>query len=101
MLSDRERRVLDELELNYDTEAADPTRPPGRPPHGHGSLRTIVALAVAGWISLLLLVVGAVAGALALAVATGLCWCLGHYWTALQTGSGVTGRHRGRTGEPE
>src|SRR6185312_1429375 len=42
VLSDRERRVLDELERNYDTEAADPTRPPGRPP-GHGSYRTVVA----------------------------------------------------------
>jgi hypothetical protein len=60
-----------------------------------------VALAVAGSISLLLLIVGAVTGAVALAVATALGWFLWHYWTALKRGSGVTGRYRGRTGESD
>ena len=101
MLSDRERRVLDELERNYDAEAAGPSPRPGPRPRNGEQLRTAVALAVAGWISLLLLVVGALTGALAIAVAAGLGWCLWQYWTALKTGSGVAGRNRGRTGEPE
>jgi len=101
MLSDRERRVLDELERNYEVEAAGPpSRPAPRAPSGD-RLRTVVALAVAGWISLLLLVVGAVTAALALAVATALGWGLWRYWKALGTGSTVTGRRRGRTGERE
>ena len=101
MLSDRERRVLEELERNYEVEAAGPPPRPGpRSPSG-GRLRTVVALAVAGWTSLLLLVVGAVTAALALAVATALWWGLWHYWTAIKTGSTVTGRRRGRIGERE
>jgi hypothetical protein len=101
VLSDRERRVLDDLERNYDAEAAGPPPRPGPRPRNGEQLRTVVALAVAGWISLLLLVVGAVTGALAIAVATGLGWCLWHYWTALKRGSGVAGRYRGRTGGSE
>jgi hypothetical protein len=101
MLSDRERRVLDELERNYEIDAAGPPSRPGPRSLRGDRLRTVVALAVAGWISLLLLVVGAVTAALALAVATALWWGLWHYGTALRTGSTVTGRRRARTGERE
>src|SRR3954469_8392867 len=99
VLSDREQRVLDELERNYDAEAAPPPPRPGPRPgsrpgsrtgprtgprprrgrwrrraRGRDPLPAVVAVVVGGWISLLLLIAGAPAGAVGIATTVGLGW---------------------------
>lgn len=85
MLSDRERRVLDELERSYDL---DPARPPARRFRSR-SWRSPVTVCTLTWAvppCLFLLLSGAAAGALALAAAAALGWSLWRFWAELDSG---------------
>ncbi|HEX2075110.1 MAG TPA: DUF3040 domain-containing protein [Geodermatophilus sp.] len=106
MLSDHERRVLDELERSYAADSHEP--PEWRGAHGPRSRRdrsrSVVraAAVVLGSGSALLLVAGAASAALALATATGLGWLLWHSWPHLSEEAmaawPVAGASRSRSG---
>jgi hypothetical protein len=77
LLSDHERRVLDELERHYATEAPDPQLP------GHRR-RTLRALVITACLSVVALVgTGAALAGSAIALAAGLAWLLLHFWRQL------------------
>jgi hypothetical protein len=87
MLSERERRALEEIERAFRAEVREPVRtPPGPVPRSrtageHPVTRALTC--VAGGISVLLLVVGVPSAAVAVAAASALLWLLWRYREAL------------------
>jgi hypothetical protein len=132
VLSDHERRVLDELERTFAAEAAGsgteagrrdtaaagentaapgqstatgrrhtaaPGQVTGRPPPPVPAPRRWDrhrpagrAVVVAGWLSLLLLITGAVEAAVALVLAAGLAWSLWRFWPELRDDGATAAR---------
>lgn len=87
MLSDRERRILDELEHSYaDTVAAarDPRPPAPRRLWLGDRPWVLLAVGVVAVASAFLIIAGAGSGGLALGAAGGLGWVLRHYWPWLR-----------------
>jgi hypothetical protein len=90
VLSDHERRVLDELERSLAGDGTEPEEPdgPGVPPHAprRWSGRSLAdrALEVVGCCAGLLLVAGAAVAALAIAAAGSISWSLWRYWPVLR-----------------
>jgi hypothetical protein len=87
MLSDREQRILDEIERSYaDVGAAPRGKRPPAPRRLWLGERPWVWLAV-GFVAVagaFLIIAGAGSGGLALAVAGALGWLLRHYWPWLR-----------------
>jgi Protein of unknown function (DUF3040) len=87
VLSDREQRVLDELERCYlaGPAAARPSAAPSRPRRRRSGRQplTLVVIASSGPLCLFLLLSGAAVGAAAIAAATALGWLLWRYWPEL------------------
>jgi hypothetical protein len=81
VLSDREQRLLDELERCYLAGPAPRSRP-RRSRSGRQPL-TLVVIACSGPLCLFLLLSGAAVGAAAIAAATALGWLLWRYWPEL------------------
>jgi Protein of unknown function (DUF3040) len=80
VLSENEQRALEELERGYATEAVEPVRPhraPRRPTRRPGHRVVLVGTSL----SAVLLVVGVPAAALALALATAVCWLFWRLWS--------------------
>jgi len=75
VLSDHERRALEELERSFGPESRETAaaRPPGHPP----GLRALVVL---GCPAVVLLLLGAIVAALALASAAGIGWLSWRLW---------------------
>ena len=85
MLSDREQRVLDELERSYDLDVPGPSARQFR----RRSWRHPVTVGTVAWavpLCLFLLLSGAATGALALAAAAALGWSLWRFWAELGSG---------------
>lgn len=102
MLSDHERRVLDEIERQLAVEDHESGRPgpalrqrPGR--DGHQPVARAV-LIIVGWLAVFLLIAGAAVAALALAVATALGWLLWRYWPELSDDGATTLSPQARQG---
>jgi hypothetical protein len=89
VLSDREQRVLDELERSYDLDAPGSSARFSRPRSGRSPV-TVVVLASAVPPCLFLLLTGAASGALALATAAALGWALWRFWPELGSGFSAT-----------
>jgi hypothetical protein len=88
VLSEYERRALEELERSYRTPAREPvgcSSPPGRRP----GIRVVAVLAC---LSVGLLVTGAASAALAIAVATGIGWSFWRLWSSRADGPPVPAR---------
>jgi hypothetical protein len=87
VLSDQERKVLDELERQFMAEDPEFARSfPAReqcPPRAHHRPATKVAIVVALLLCALMLVAGSLSGALAFVGATGLIWVMWRYWGAI------------------
>ena len=100
MLSDHERRVLDDLERCFEPD--DERHPTGFAsgirPVRH-SRRTLVVAAFAGWICLLLVITGAALSALALLLATALVGVLWHSWPRLRNQGAGASRASARRGK--
>ena len=95
MLSDHEQRALEELERCFQLESRETaaSRPLGHPP----GLR---ALAVLGCPAVVLLLLGAIVAALALASAAGIGWLFWRLWAHGAPGEwGTGGRSARRAGE--
>jgi hypothetical protein len=102
VLSDREQRVLEELERRFDAEGRGPDasrwsgRRASRPPGAR-------VVAVLGCVSIALLLTGVAAAAVALATATAIGWLFWRAWTLrADGGAGVAslflGAGHGRSG---
>jgi hypothetical protein len=87
MLSDREQRILQELEASL-ADGGDGRRAIRRPAQRPGwlgnGLGVPAMLIVVGSVSSFLIIAGAASGGLALAVAGGLGWLLWRYWPQLR-----------------
>jgi hypothetical protein len=82
VLSSEERRMWHEIELFWDEETAEPSRP-ASPTAGHRAPRDPtdlpVAVVTAAWVTLLLFALGAVVPGLVVAAATLLGWAVWRY----------------------
>jgi len=99
MLSSQDQRVWDDIVRFWEAEVEEPPRPaPSRrkgASRDHGDLPFAV---VAGtWITIALVLLGAVVAGLAVGLATALGWALWHYWPLLSgQGSPRTSPQSGR-----
>ncbi|HET6393965.1 MAG TPA: hypothetical protein VFG13_14165 [Blastococcus sp.] len=92
MLSADEQQAWQDIVSYYDLAADEPARVREHPAYRRRrpalGVDELPTAAVAGvWISILLILVGAVAGGLAVAVATALGWALWRWWPVLGSGS--------------
>ena len=87
MLSSQEQQVWDDVQRFWAEEAEEPPLPDAEP-HGSGASRDEADLPVAvvagAWITITLVLFGAMVAGLAVGLATGLGWALWHYWPRLR-----------------
>jgi hypothetical protein len=85
VLSSQEQRVWDDVQRFWAEEAEEPALPaPGRTNWASRNEADLPITVVAGaWITITLVLFGAMIAGLAVGLATGLGWALWHYWPRL------------------
>jgi hypothetical protein len=84
VLSSKEQQIWDDIERYYAAEAEEPAVPDIRPPRRRDADDPPAAVVAGAWLSVFLVLFGAVVAGVALVAATALGWLLWHHWPRLR-----------------